>query len=140
MDKIPTMSEYAMAKKHFEEKKPDCKQCGKTLDGYVNHPNKHDPTLCDDCWEHNQGLVPWQGHYIPWNYVYWSDTLERRADDHHEDVYASLPTIKWCDEFKKWKVEFICPDSGGYDVQHFTWYFDNDEDIIKLMRGRTGDA
>jgi hypothetical protein len=110
-----------------------CKQCNKYLDGYVNHPNEHDSTLCDECWEHNQGLVPCLGHYVPWSYVYWSDTLKRREVAHHEDIHAKLPTISWCEEFKKWKVSFTGADSGGYDVQHFEWYYNSREDIIKEM-------
>jgi hypothetical protein len=68
--------------------------------------------------------------------LYWSDTKERKEDGHHEDVYAKLPTISWCEKYKKWGVEFVGADSGGYDVQHFVWYYNSHEDIIKeMMRG-----
>jgi len=91
--------------------------------------------VCEHCYQDQKGIVPSQGHYVPWDYRF---NAEPSGDvpcnpEHYEDVFASLPIIKWSEKYKKWKVTFISPDFGGYDTIEITWYFNNKEDIIKLM-------
>lgn len=93
--------------------------------------------VCEDCYHAAKPLIKSGTHYVPWEY---RNHAEPKGDspaepEHFEDVNASLPSISWCEEHKKWKVEFYAPDAGGYDVCHVVWYYDSKEDIIKEMTG-----
>jgi hypothetical protein len=74
-------------------------------------------------------LVKIDDHYVPKDYVEWDSNGKKRHERDYEDAYASLPSVSFCHKVNKFKVEFMGPDSGGYDVQHFTWYFD---DLVTL--------
>ncbi len=102
--------------------------------------------VCPECLEGSKGLIKVDDHYVPWVYRNHVDfnmetkELEEIPEDdpeYFDDVYAKLPKIEWCKKYKKYKVTFESPDIGGYDVATFEWYFDNKEDIIKSIFGKT---
>lgn len=91
--------------------------------------------VCSFCYMELKGIVPWQGHYVPWEYKNHAELTgdEPRVDEFHEDVNAQLPVISWSKKYTKWKVTFSSPDFGGYDSCELVWYFDKKEDIIEAM-------
>ena len=93
--------------------------------------------MCWPCYTKSKGLVKHCDHYVPWGYQNYFNTKKNKPVglEYHKDSNASLPTISRCPKYEKWKVAFVCPDTGGYDTAHFVWYFDNKEDIFKHMRG-----
>jgi hypothetical protein len=112
-----------------------CKNCGKVCMGvlsnceYEHFISKYG--LCEECYVESKGLVKSGNHYVPWSYCHFIHTGEPSPGI--EDANASLPSISWCEKYKKYKVEFNDADIGGYDVQPFVWYFDSLEDILLEM-------
>lgn len=76
-------------------------------------------------------LIKVGNHYVPEEYRIWSNTKEERPPAYYEDADAALPSIHWDQELNKYVVEFSGPDSGGYDVMMFTWYYDSIQDYLK---------
>jgi hypothetical protein len=114
-----------------------CKNCGKVCMGvmtdheYKNFVSKYG--LCKKCYVESKGLVKSGSHHVPWDYRYDAGTSKEMESEYYDDVNASLPSISWCEKYKKYKVEFSDADIGGYDVQPFVWYFDSLEDILLEM-------
>lgn len=72
-------------------------------------------------------------YYVPKSYDIWSDTLKVRDKESREDVNASLPTVNFDKKTNKWRLDFSSADCGGYDVCPFSYYFDNLNDVLKVM-------
>ena len=115
-----------------------CK-CGKGMHSYCPHNIEffEKNGMCEECYYKSKGLIQVGNHYVPWEYRNHAELTgdEPANPEYYEDVNASLPTVEWCEENKKWKVSFAAADFGGYDVCPIEWYFDNKEDIIKEMMG-----
>jgi hypothetical protein len=91
--------------------------------------------MCDSCVEESMGLVKVDNHYVPWKYHNYSDTLKPTEPNYYDDVHAEIPKVEWCEKYKKYKLTFLGPDFGGYDVAEFERYFDTKEEIFKLIFG-----
>jgi hypothetical protein len=70
-------------------------------------------------------------YYVPKSYDVWSDTLKVRDKESREDVNACLPTVEFDKKVGKWRFDFT---SGGYDVQPFSYYFDDLNDLLDMMQ------
>ncbi len=132
----------------MKEKIIICPECNSTTDPVWAPAKKSAPSLaakfiesegmCMECFKKSKGLVKIEDHYVPWSYRNWADSPKKRSADDAEDINADLPEITYCKEHKKWKLEFTGADSGGYDVQLFTWYFDDLNSIfLKMNKGGT---
>ena len=118
-----------------------CKVCLKIIE--PNAPNWEIEFLkkkgiCFECYLESKGLIKEEDHYVP-HYVPWGyrnfctikKDLPMTGD--YKDCNVILPKISWSEKYKKWKLEFQGPDSDGYDVETFTWYFNKKEDIISAI-------
>ena len=74
-----------------------------------------------------------EGYYVPWDYLFWSDTDEPMGIGEEEHVNASIPKVTFDQKTKKYKLDFIGADGGGYDVQSFAFYFDSKDEILKAI-------
>jgi hypothetical protein len=94
------------------------------------------PDACGARQRENGSIVERRGHgvtyYVPWTYEYYEDSRQRNTK-YIEDKCAEPPRISFDKERGKWKLEFDGPDSGGYDVQGFEYFFDTKEDIYKML-------
>lgn len=112
-----------------------CPKCGKYYFPKYEEKTIEKYGCCGDCFSEAQDLIKVNNHYVPWSYRRYVEAGEIIEDESEycEDKNASLPMISWDEKYKKWKVAFDGPDTGGYDSQPFAWYFNTKEEIFEAM-------
>ena len=113
--------------------KHTCPRCGKYFTNHEPEAFIKPQGMCKVCYVKSKGLVKVNNHYVPWDYVFHTISGQPRNTDYVQDANAELPKISWCDEHKKYEVEFTGADCGGRDTRSFVWYFDTVADIMEEM-------
>jgi len=73
------------------------------------------------------------GYYVPYDYLYYSDTGKKRKPEHEEHHCAEAPFYGYDKETGKWCLEFTSANIGGHNVQSFTFYFDSEKELISYL-------
>ena len=142
-----------------ENKQEVCHACGKEVDQsycktillndkppYIRgrmcpecHTKKAVETLVEVGYEVDakNGLVKLEGdnYWIPIDYIIWSDSFKIREREEDDHINLKFPEVILNPETKLFEVTLIGADSGGYDVQDFTVYFETLEEVIAALIG-----
>lgn len=78
-------------------------------------------------------LIRRNGYYVPKHYEFDGDTNKRLEERYYDDVNASVPTIKYNKEIKKWELSFASADIGGYDAIELNYFFDTKEEAVAFI-------
>lgn len=71
--------------------------------------------------------------HVPKSYNFWPGLKKKRRVKDREDCCASKPEVEFDEKSGKWAFTFTGADSEGFDVQDFTYYFDDLNDILEFL-------
>ncbi len=94
-----------------------CRTCNVVLELFEDE-------LCEACALHNNGVVPFGDHLVPYSYTYGLDGKEK---EHPDNEYVKEPKLVYNESVQMWELQY---DHCGRDMSKFYPTF---EDLIRSL-------